>query len=254
MHSMKPGQTHEHGLPRQSRILFSILQCLRQSAVHEALIRTRTINHQPFGDTGCQYKQVSIAQLCNECKTTTRLCPFSVFCILEGIFLRVVLKLVSWCHSGPRTLKMHFQVPEFVLQCHCQTIFCIPCVNAQQVKAAPKRAPYCCTVAAAGAGAERLTCRTVATAGADAKVSPAVTLVTVAACQPDMSVYQDQMGRVVYIFCHSNSVNRANSVLPSPLQSSGQRQCLCCVCALFHLSLLQPLAIVCGRQRQCRGW
>ena len=42
-------------------------------------------------------------------------------------------------------------------------------MNAQQGKAAPKRAP------SAGAGAERLTCRIVATAGVDVKVSPAVT-------------------------------------------------------------------------------
>ena len=43
------------------------------------------------------------------------------------------------------------------------------------------------------------------------------------------------MGRVVYIACHCNSVKRASSVLPSPLQSSAQRWCLCCVCALFSL-------------------
>ena len=48
-------------------------------------------------------------------------------------------------------------------------------MNAQQGKAAPKRAPYCGTVAAVEVGAERLTCRTIATAGAGAKVSPAVT-------------------------------------------------------------------------------
>ena len=46
------------------------------------------------------------------------------------------------------------------------------------------------------------------------------------------------MGRVVYIVCHCNSVKRASSVLPSPLQSSGKHWCLCCVCAraLFSLS------------------
>ena len=37
-----------------------------------------------------------------------------------------------------------------------------------------ERAPCCCTVAAVGAGAERLPCRTVATTGAGAKVSLAV--------------------------------------------------------------------------------
>ena len=48
-------------------------------------------------------------------------------------------------------------------------------MNAQQVKAALKRAPCCCTIAAVGVDAERLTYRTVATAGAGAKVSPAIT-------------------------------------------------------------------------------
>ena len=38
-----------------------------------------------------------------------------------------------------------------------------------------QKASYCGTVAAAGAGAERLTCRTVATEGAYVKISPAVT-------------------------------------------------------------------------------
>ena len=53
------------------------------------------------------------------------------------------------------------------------------------------------------------------------------------------------MGRVVYIVFHCNSVKRASSVLPSPLQSSGQRWCLCCVRALCSPSLLLPLAVVC---------
>ena len=56
------------------------------------------------------------------------------------------------------------------------------------------------------------------------------------------------MGRVVYIVCHCNLVKRASSVLSSPLQSSGQRWCLCSVCTLYSPSLLLPLAIVCGRQ------
>ena len=38
-----------------------------------------------------------------------------------------------------------------------------------------EKAPCCGTVAAAGAGAERLTCRTIVTAGAGANVSPVVT-------------------------------------------------------------------------------
>ena len=38
-----------------------------------------------------------------------------------------------------------------------------------------KGVPWCCTIAAVGAGVESLPCRTVATAGADAKVSSAVT-------------------------------------------------------------------------------
>ena len=45
------------------------------------------------------------------------------------------------------------------------------------------------------------------------------------------------MCRVVYIASHCNSVKRASSVLPSPLQSSGQRWCLCCVCARALFSL-----------------
>ena len=48
----------------------------------------------------------------------------------------------------------------------------LPCVNARQGQA--PRAPCCCTVAAAGAGAKRLPCRTVATAGVGAKVSSTV--------------------------------------------------------------------------------
>ena len=46
------------------------------------------------------------------------------------------------------------------------------------------------------------------------------------------------MCRVVFIASHCNSVKRASSVLPSPLQNSDQRWCLCCVCvcALFFLS------------------
>ena len=50
------------------------------------------------------------------------------------------------------------------------------------------------------------------------------------------------MGRVVYIASHCNSVKRAGSVLPSHLQSSGQRWC--CVRALCSPSLFLPLAIV----------
>ena len=42
-------------------------------------------------------------------------------------------------------------------------------------------------------------------------------------------------------------MKRASSVLPSPLQNSGQRWWLCCVCALCSPSLLLPLAIGCGQ-------
>ena len=45
----------------------------------------------------------------------------------------------------------------------------LPCVNTQQ-----RKVPCCGTVTAAGADAERLTCRTVATAGTGAEVSPAM--------------------------------------------------------------------------------
>ena len=50
----------------------------------------------------------------------------------------------------------------------------LACVNVWQ-EAGAERALCYCTVAAAGAGVEKLPCRIVATAGAGAKVSPAVT-------------------------------------------------------------------------------
>jgi len=61
------------------------------------------------------------------------------------------------------------------------------------------------------------------------------------------------MDRVIYIASRCNSVKRASSVLPSLLQSSGQRWCLCCARTLCSHSLLLSLTIVCGRQHRWAG-
>ena len=114
-------------------------------------------------------------------------------------------------------------------------------MNTQQGKDGVENVLCCDIVAAAGAGAEWLTCSTVATCRDRRRVSPAV-----------LSSYCCSMCVVLGLDGY-NCINRLprqfskeSSDLSSPIQGFGQRWCLVlCVYALFSL-LLQALAIVCG--------
>ena len=114
-----------------------------------------------------------------------------------------------------------------------------------------KRAPCCCTVAAAGADAEWLSCRTVATAGAGVKVSPAVTS---SHCSSMAAWYVCVLGldgqSCIYSFPLQLSKESEFSFAISSTELRPTLVLVLCVCALCSPSLLLPLAISYGHQQQ----
>ena len=99
-----------------------------------------------------------------------------------------------------------------------------------------RKAPYCCTVAAAGADVERLSCRTVAAAGAGAKVSLAVTsshcssMATWHVCVLELDGYS-----CIYSFPLQLSKESEFSFAIISAELRPRLVLVLCVCALFSL-------------------